>query len=145
MFGWNKTEKHNQYSPTNQKVQREFNFPFSIQKSGYKVWFVLLLRMVQCLKPSLLSLRSQLWEDCGPWWLNAWLLGRMSDMLSSSRTPERLPRCWADRSRAHRTRRTGMWLRQEARTLCFFMGYTSRAKEGERRKSPIGKRSGVSP
>lgn len=29
--------------------------------------------------------------------------------------------------------------------MCFFMGYTSKAKERERRKSPIGKRSWVSP
>lgn len=28
MFGWTKTKKHNQNSPTNQKVHREFNFPF---------------------------------------------------------------------------------------------------------------------
>ena len=32
----------------------------------------------------------------------------------------------------HKTPRTGMRLQQGARTLCFFVGYTSRAKEGEK-------------
>lgn len=155
MFGWNKTKKHNQNSPINQKIHTEFNFPFFHSEIG--------LQSVICFatqdgthcweKPSLLSLLDPiLWEGVGRavghGRVNSWLLGRMSDCALH---PPELHRtawchqCWVKRSRVHKPQRTRTWLQQGARTLCFFMGYISRAKERERRKSPIGKRSWLSP
>lgn len=130
MFGWNKTKKHNQYSPTNQKVQREFNFPFrnlaiKCDLFCYSGWY-------GAEKPSLLS---GLEPICG----KAVAMATRQDVSqcsSSSRTPQNMlpPVLGEQRSRVHKTRRTGMWRQQAARTLCFFMGYTSRAKEGKEKE-----------
>lgn len=97
MFGWNKTEKHNQYSPHKPKSPERIQFPIFHSE----IW----LQSMICVAPQdgtvlktqpLESLRSHLWEDCGPWWINAWLLGRMSDLLSVLQSI--CPRCRADRA-----------------------------------------------
>lgn len=154
MFGWNITKKHNQNSPTNQKRSIENSIShFSIQKSGYKVWFVLLLRMVLSAwrNPAPEVSRS---PSCGKGWEGLWAAGKSApDYLAgwqavlspSSRPPQNRLVLLARWTGVHETPRTGMWLRRGARTLCFLVGYTSRAKERER-KSPTGKnRSRLSP
>lgn len=67
MFGWNKTKKHNQDSPTNQKVHKEFNF----QCFRSETWLQSVICFATqdgtecCEKPSLLSL---LGPPCGKRW-----------------------------------------------------------------------------
>lgn len=99
------------------------------------------------------SLRSHLvgrgGKASGPW--ASQLLATWRDIRlcsPSSRTPQNHlmpPVLGEQRSRVHKPQRTRTWLQQGARTLCFFIGYTSRAKERERRKNPTGKRSWLSP
>lgn len=146
MFGWNKTKKHNQYSPTNQKVQREFNFPFrnlaiKCDLFCYSGWY-------GAEKPSLLSrLEPICGKAVGHGRANSWLLGRCQTVLfllqnstehvaaSAGRTEERSPQNTENR----------MWRQQAARTLCFFMGYTSRAKEGKGERALLGRGAGWAP
>lgn len=146
MFGWNKTKKHNQYSPTNQKVQREFNFPFrnlaiKCDLFCYSGWY-------GAEKPSLLSrLEPTCGKAVGHGQANSWLLGRMSD---SALPPPELHRtccrqCQVNRGAESTNTENRMWRQQAARTLCFFMGYTSRAKEGKGERALLGRGAGWAP
>lgn len=135
--------------PQTKKICREFNFPFS----RLETW----LPSVVCLadsgwhgvrkarRVSQIPSRGKGQALLGRGSGSTWLLGRRSDLTLPA--PELHGTRWRRQrwvSKVHRARRTGMWLQQGARTLCFSRGYTSRAKERERR-SPVGKRSWLSP
>lgn len=151
MFGWNITKKQPKLPHKSKRSVESSISHFSIQKSGYKVWFVLLLTMVLSAERKPAPGVSQS-PPCGKGWgglwanqlLTTWQDGRRA--LSTLHASPELPGAAGAVNRAvHKRPRTGMWLQQGARTLCFFVGYTSRAKERDR-KSPIGKkRSWLSP
>lgn len=99
MFGWNKTKEHNQNSPTNQKVHREFNASFPFRNLATKCDFSTQDGAVLEETQPLESLRSHPvgsgGRPAGHGRVNSWLLGRMSDcalsILQDSTEPSSTP------------------------------------------------------
>lgn len=99
MFGWNKTKKHNQNSPTNQKVHREFNASFPFRNLATKCDFTTQDGAVLEGTQPLEFLRSHPMgsggRPAGHGQVNSWLLGRMSDcalsILQDSTEPSSTP------------------------------------------------------
>lgn len=84
MFGWNKTKKHNQNSPTNQKVHGEFNFPLfhsEIWLQSVTYFATQDSRVRREIQPPVLDpiLREGDGTLVGHGWVPSWLAGRMSD------------------------------------------------------------------
>ena len=143
--------RHNKYSPTNQKVHKEFNFPFFHSE----IW----LQSVICFTTQhgteywetqpLESLRSHLVGR--PWATGKstpdYLAGCQTVLSPFSRPPQNHlgPPALSEQSRVHKTQRTRMWLQQGAGTLCFYMSYYlgPRRRKGER--AVWGRGSGWAP
>ena len=156
IFGWNKTKKQNQNSPTNQKYPYRIQFPIFTLRSlttkcdvfCYSGWYQG-LKEIQTQAPLSFHPVERGGKACGSWanqllatWQDVWLFSLFSPGLPRTSW---CSQCSEQRNRVHKTLRTGMWLWQETRTFCLFVDYLSRAKEKERRTNPTGERKWPSP